>query len=193
MNSHGVDFDDIHQANLLRQAESSSLVEIQHQPQHQEQAHIQDNQLGQFSCSVLHETSIQLLGIPPVLDELMQAQTTASTSLPQTPSLYQGYRSTPIRRMLSDREQFLIFVKILFKCLERADDKNLRQRAKTVVSECTRRNRLGDSQYTPLQEAVERRLKRIVGELYWCQAQVYTNRYCRQKGLVAMHQTAVPV
>jgi hypothetical protein len=91
-------------------------------------------------------------------------------------------RATPSRRAPSDREQFLLFVKILFKCLDRSD-KNLRQKAKAIVSECTRRNRLGDSKYTPLSEAVERRLRLIVGEPYWSRAKAYTDYYCRKTGL----------
>lgn len=94
-----------------------------------------------------------------------------------------------IHRILGERELFLIFIKILFKCIERCSNGRLRQRAKAIVTECTRRNRMGDSNFSPLQDAVETRLKDIVGDMYWNQAKVYTGYYCQQKGI----RTAVSV
>jgi hypothetical protein len=94
-----------------------------------------------------------------------------------------------IHRVLGERELFLIFIKILFKCIERCSNGRLRQRAKAIVTECTRRNRMGDSKFSPLQDAVETRLKDIVGDMYWNQAKVYTGYYCQQKGI----RTAVGV
>jgi hypothetical protein len=94
-----------------------------------------------------------------------------------------------VHRVLGERELFLIFIKILFKCIERSSNGRLRQRAKAIVTECTRRNRMGDSNFSPLQDAVETRLKDIVGDMYWNQAKVYTGYYCQQKGI----RTAVGV
>jgi hypothetical protein len=94
-----------------------------------------------------------------------------------------------VDRVLGERELFLIFIKILFKCIERCSNGRLRQRAKAIVTECTRRNRMGDSEFSPLQDAVEARLKDIVGDTYWNQAKVYTGYYCQQKGI----RTAVGV
>ena len=107
----------------------------------------------------------------------------AQAGLRQGPVPIRPRPSYPLRRMLSEREQFVVFVKILFKCIEQSDDQNLRLKAKAIVNECTRRNRMGDSNYTPLQDAVERRLKKIVGELYWARAKLSFDHYCRSKGL----------
>jgi hypothetical protein len=93
--------------------------------------------------------------------------------------------SVAANRVLGERELFLIFIKILFKCIERCSNGRLRQRAKAIVTECTRRNRMGDSNFSPLQDAVETRLKDIVGDTYWNQAKVYTGYYCQQKGIRA--------
>jgi hypothetical protein len=76
---------------------------------------------------------------------------------------------------------------MLFMCIERSGNVRLRQHAKAIVSECTRRNRMGDSNYAALQDAVETRLKNIVGETFWNRAKIYTDYYCRQKG----YRTAV--
>jgi hypothetical protein len=103
--------------------------------------------------------------------------------------LLQRARPAVLNRVLGERELFLIFIKILFKCMERCRDGRLRQRAKAIVTECTRRNRMGDANFSPLQDAVETRLKDIVGDMYWNQAKVYTGYYCQQKGI----RTAVSV
>jgi hypothetical protein len=86
------------------------------------------------------------------------------------------------RRDLTEQERFLIFVKILFKCLEKSDDPRLKPRAKAVVTECTRGNRMGDVNYMPLQDAVERRLRRHVGESYWTRAKLYYDQYMLRRG-----------
>jgi hypothetical protein len=101
----------------------------------------------------------------------------------------QRTRTALANRVLGERELFLIFIKILFKCIERCSDGRLRLRAKAIVTECTRRNRMGDSNFSPLQDAVETRLRDVVGDTYWNQAKVYTGYYCQQKGI----KTAVSV
>jgi len=98
--------------------------------------------------------------------------------------------TTTPQRVLNEREVFLIFVKVLFKCIER-DPANgrLRQHAKCIVLDCTRRNRCGEANFMPLQDALERRLKGVVGDETWNQAKVYTGVYFQQNGI----QTSVSV
>lgn len=107
------------------------------------------------------------------------------------------------RRRFNEREEFFIFVKILFRFLEKhaADDDDdagtsnsnrLRQRAKAVVSECTRRNRMGETDYIPLTEAVERRLRPTVGEHYWTLAKDQLDLFMQQRGIREPHSTDSP-
>jgi hypothetical protein len=87
------------------------------------------------------------------------------------------------RRKLREIEKFLLFTKILFRFLERSnDDQRLRQ-VKFIVADCTRRNRMGDINYTPLQFAVESRLRLIVGDEFYLRVQNYCEYYCQKKGL----------
>jgi hypothetical protein len=87
------------------------------------------------------------------------------------PSLASSYASSDApSRFRSPRERFLVFIKILFKLLDQANEPEVRLRAKTIVAECTRRNRLGDPNFSPLMEAVERRLRGFVGEVLWRRA-----------------------
>lgn len=84
------------------------------------------------------------------------------------------------------RLQFAVFIKTLFRLINPA----LRFRAKTIVLECTRRHRMRLDQ-TPLQDAVELRLRPLVGELYWSQATLQTQLYFRQKHAAAAALRAV--
>jgi hypothetical protein len=53
----------------------------------------------------------------------------------------------------------------------------LHDQAKFIVLYCTKRNRMGDSRCTPLVDALELRLKELVGESHWRFAETETQRY----------------
>jgi hypothetical protein len=77
--------------------------------------------------------------------------------------------------LVKDRERFSIFIKILFKSLDRVAEEDvnsgqLRHRARQVVCDCTRKNREGDPDYIPLIEAIEIRLQDVVGPVHWARA-----------------------
>jgi hypothetical protein len=87
------------------------------------------------------------------------------------PSVASFYASSNVpSRFQSPRERFLVFIKILFRLLDEANEPEVRLRAKKIVAECTRRNRLRDPNFSPLMEAVERRLRGFVGEALWKRA-----------------------
>ena len=77
---------------------------------------------------------------------------------------------------VQQKKRFLLFIKILFKSLGR-EETETREVAKTIVADCTRRNRLGDPQYVPLMDAIDRRLRRHVGEVHWRRAHMYMQHY----------------
>jgi hypothetical protein len=80
------------------------------------------------------------------------------------------------------KKRFLLFVKILFKSLDQSNETSeLRENAKSIIADCTRRNRLGDPEYDPLMDAVDRRLRRHVGEVHWRKAHVYMQHYIRRE------------
>jgi hypothetical protein len=87
---------------------------------------------------------------------------------------------------LTERQKFLILIKILFHFLEKHQDEGrLKSQAKRVVAECTRRNRRGDFDYVPLQAAMERRLRQTVGDVYWMRAKDCVERYCQRRSYVS--------
>jgi hypothetical protein len=87
-------------------------------------------------------------------------------------------------RNLGEREKFLLFIKALFLYLDRFNKPRLLRSAKAVVYECTRRNRMGNLNYTPLMEAIEYRLRAVVGNEFYSQLKSYFDYYCVKKGLV---------
>jgi hypothetical protein len=100
---------------------------------------------------------------------------------------------------VQERENFLFFIKILFKILDDAHEPLTRQRAKRIVLECRRKNQLGDPHFHPLMDAVERRLRRFVGEPTWRRAHLFLHHYITTKrrktvGVMSTHNpTLIPL
>jgi hypothetical protein len=67
--------------------------------------------------------------------------------------------------VLLHRKRFALFLKILFRYLEKSGNHALRQQAKIMV--CTRTNRLGEKKLSSLIDAIEPRLRDLVGEVHW--------------------------
>jgi hypothetical protein len=87
-----------------------------------------------------------------------------------------------VQRETIQRKQFLLFIKILFRSLDQSEDSSETIAiARGVVADCTRRNRLGDPDYRPLMDAVDKRLRRHVGETHWKRAHLYLHHYIRQE------------
>ena len=81
---------------------------------------------------------------------------------------------------IGEREKFLLFIKIMFQYLERSGKSLLRQRAKNVVTKCIRRNRVGDENYIPLKESVEKHLRPLVGPLVWSRVEIFCELSCEE-------------
>lgn len=93
----------------------------------------------------------------------------------------------------NERKMFFAFVKVLLKYLEKTNDDSLRKRAKAIISECTFRNRNGDSDYLCLQGAIERRLQQSLGPYHWDRAQVCYHKFlerCRMPSTIEVTSSA---
>lgn len=75
------------------------------------------------------------------------------------------------------RRSFLVFMRILFKCLDRAGDKPLLISARQVIAECIKLHRSGHSEHTSLIEGIETKLHVLVGRDYWLEAKTYLGHY----------------
>lgn len=86
-----------------------------------------------------------------------------------------GARPHPHNR--SHRENFLIFTRILFKCLSDHPSEKVRVEAKQIIMDCTKRNRLGEPGFNPLIDAIEIRLRHVIGDIHWHKAEQYLGHY----------------
>jgi hypothetical protein len=76
------------------------------------------------------------------------------------------------------RKSFLVFVRILLKCIDRADDKILSAKVRKLVICCVRRFRSGEQTHgESLMDNVESRLKLLVGSVYWKEARAFLKHY----------------
>ena len=135
------------------------------------------------------ERLLTLSQVKPVsLSRLDGAPNPTAWSLPKT-----TVPSPPLRSpaLLSERQKFVLFVRILMKYLDRLNNPTLKTRAKIVIAECTQRNRLGLPEYTPLMSAVERRLKQNVGEIHVVRAKVAFHSYLRKSVARSLSPTAI--
>ena len=89
----------------------------------------------------------------------------------------QSYRSPVIQ----ERENFLLFIKILFKILEDAQEPEVKSKAQRIVMDCKRRSQQGDPNFSPLMDALERRLRGFVGEQKWRRAHLFLSHYIEKK------------
>jgi hypothetical protein len=88
------------------------------------------------------------------------------------------------RPKLSSKMRLMVFIKIILKCLETDDpDPSVRLNAKRVIAECTKKNREGHPDYTPLEEAIERRLRFAVDDCHWNRAQTLMDHYIMMHSL----------
>jgi hypothetical protein len=101
-------------------------------------------------------------------------------------------RNQPTSFEVQQKKRFLLFIKILFKSLDN-EETETKDAAKTIVADCTRRNRLGDPQYVPLMDAIDRRLRGHVGEVHWRRAHMYMQHYMNRDKRARLPQRAPPI
>jgi len=87
----------------------------------------------------------------------------------------------PRSAVVMERENFLVFIKILFKILDQANEPETKSRAQRIVLECRRRSQAGDPNFTPLMDATEKRLRAFVGEAKWRRAHLFLHHYIVNK------------
>lgn len=70
-------------------------------------------------------------------------------------------------RPLGEKERYAILIKVLMKYLDQGERTYLKQPARDIILHCVRRNRMGDKEYMPLQEAISQRLRIYLGSEIW--------------------------
>ncbi len=67
------------------------------------------------------------------------------------------------RRMITEREKFLLLIKMILLYLERSYNIELLEKTKQVIQRCVQNNRQGDGRFVPLKNAIETRLEALLG------------------------------
>ena len=123
-------------------------------------------------CSPSDKTMTPPLKIPigtPIGPIVLPSARPPTSALPAERSAVVALREKQRRRDL------LLFVRILIKCIEMSQNTKLCMQTKAMVSECVKRNRMGDPHFSPLQENLEMRLRALVGPDYWNLAKDYVH------------------
>lgn len=115
------------------------------------------------------DSRVALHRIPEIRDQRCNSFSSSSRQMSET---------------LLQKKRFLLFVKILFMSLEQSADSETREKAMDIISDCTRRNRLGDPAFSPLMDAVDQRLRGNVGESHWRRAHGYMEHYLRRQQMM---------
>lgn len=84
----------------------------------------------------------------------------------------------------NERNEFLAFIKVLFRLLKINGENARLHHAKKIVAECALRNRNGNANFVLWKHSVDHRLRAVVGDEYWCQAQRYLDGYKYRRGLL---------
>lgn len=82
------------------------------------------------------------------------------------PSVLPHSMQRPVRKKKNLRQEFFILVKHLLNVLKEYQDMDRLFRAKSIIVECTQRNRSGEAGFSDLQRSIESRLRRTIGEVY---------------------------
>lgn len=91
-----------------------------------------------------------------------------------------------------ERETFLIFIKILFKMLQDAGELETRSKAQRIVMECKRRSQQGDPNFTPMMEALQKRLRSFLGEAKWRRAHLFLTHFLENRQRQQMSHSMMP-
>ena len=118
-------------------------------------------------------------------------QPPVAVAMPPPTTSFPSIRSVPRTShravFLTERQRFLVFTKVLFKYLSKA---NVDPRhAKLVVAKCIRENREGRS--LSLVDTLEFELRKSLGELHWYRANKCFNCYCAKLGVQSINATAM--
>jgi len=79
------------------------------------------------------------------------------------------------------RVEFALLVKILLKILLTKGEITLYHQVRLSIATCTKRNRMGDPSFIPLEDVLEAHLWLMVGDTYWDRAVNLQQKYLQRK------------
>lgn len=88
------------------------------------------------------------------------------------------------------RVEFALLIKILLKILLEDAEISLYHQVRLSISTCTKRNRMGDPSFSPLEDVLEAHLWLMVGDTYWDRAVSLQQRYLQRKAFQPQRDNA---
>jgi hypothetical protein len=99
-------------------------------------------------------------------------QQLSTTSEEETSSVASHHQDRQRRR-----KEFALLIKILLKILWDAKEVSLYHQVRLSIATCTKRNRMGDPSFRPLEDVLEAHLWLMVGDMYWEKAAALQTQY----------------
>jgi hypothetical protein len=85
----------------------------------------------------------------------------------------------------NERNEFLAFIKVLLHLLKNNQETARLHHAKKIIAECVLKNQNGNANFVVWKNSVDQRLRFVVGDGYWCQAQRYVDGYKHRRCLLS--------
>jgi hypothetical protein len=159
---------------MINLSHLQNLAMQQQQQQQQEQQLQQQNQAN-FLHNALAASLAQNQTSTQAFQYFQQSQ------LQQQPDHRSIRQISKNDKALSDRSKFVVFVKVLLRYMDKLSDERLTQRTKHAIAECTRLHRSGALGFTSLSDALEIRLRSLIGDEHWNRAQNYCTYLMERK------------
>ncbi|GAX27348.1 hypothetical protein FisN_23Lu124 [Fistulifera solaris] len=156
-----------------------NLSHLQHLAmQQQRQQQQQQQQLQQNQANLLHNALAAPLAQNHTSTQAFQYFQQSQLQQRDHLSIRQTSKND---KALSDRSMFVVFVKVLLRYMDKLSDERLTQRTKHAIAECTRLHRSGALGFTSLSDALEIRLRSLIGDEHWNRAQNYCTYLIERK------------
>ena len=108
---------------------------------------------------------------------------TDSNSNPCTPTSSNEARRAARREQRRDKDRFLVFTRVLVKYLEQTDEA-LHYEVREVIRDCTERKSRNEPGYESVTTVLKRRIQEIVDEDTWNRAEMYLDRFMKEKSVI---------
>ena len=114
--------------------------------------------------------------VPEDIVELAELAGTGNSATPTTSTLSKREQE----EMLQEREQFILFVRVLMKYLD-TKDPAMHNKVKLIIKDCAARNKRQERGYESATASMRKQLKSVVSETYWKRAEKYLANFMAKK------------
>jgi hypothetical protein len=100
-----------------------------------------------------------------------------------TPTCQKESRRAARRESRREKDRFLVFTRVLMKYLEQTDEV-MHSEVREVIRDCTERKARKEPGYENVTTILKRRIQEIVNEECWHRAELYLERFLKEKAMI---------